>query len=99
MGHQVSFKFLSSIQQNDLSLLQSSFIYQQINILENKRAHILQKWNFIFEKWRENSKSHHSKTYHDLEIFFRKEVCSDFPNAFWKRIRHMVFLPCEKDFN
>lgn len=26
-------------------------------------------------------------------------MCHDHPNAFWERKRHVVSLPCEKDFN
>ena len=30
---------------------------------------------------------------------YAKEICSDIPNAFWERKKHIVNLPYEKDFS
>jgi hypothetical protein len=35
----------------------------------------------------------------EIENQFLKEVCSDLPNAFWDRKRHIVSLPYNQDFN
>ena len=29
----------------------------------------------------------------------KTKICADLPNAFWERKRHIISLPCEKDFN
>ena len=35
----------------------------------------------------------------DLEKDFKKQICSNHPNAFWDRKQHIVSLPYENDFN
>ena len=30
---------------------------------------------------------------------FHNEVCSDIPNTFWDRKKHIIFLPYESDFD
>ena len=35
----------------------------------------------------------------DIEKIFKDKVCSDLPNAFWDRKKHVVFLPYEPGFD
>ena len=35
----------------------------------------------------------------DLEQLIKKRICSDFPNAFWERKKHIISLPYEPNFN
>ena len=32
-----------------------------------------------------------------IQDLYTKEICSDIPNAFWERKKHIVNLPYEKD--
>ena len=35
----------------------------------------------------------------DLEQVIKRKICSDLPNAFWERKKHIISLPYEKDFD
>ena len=39
------------------------------------------------------------KKIHELYELFKNEVCSDLPNAFWQRKKHIISLPYEKHFS
>ena len=39
------------------------------------------------------------KKIYELYELFKNEVCSDLPNAFWQRKKHIISLPYEKDFS
>ena len=35
----------------------------------------------------------------DLEQVIKRKICSDLPNAFWERKKHIISLPYEKGFD
>jgi len=35
----------------------------------------------------------------DLEQVFKRKICSNLPNAFWEKKKHIICLPCEKNFD
>jgi len=97
----ISFKFVTPVYQKDLSLLQNSSILKQINLFHEKKKHIHFLQNeIVYLKIEERLQqpSIQKKIYEPYELF-KNEVCSDIPNAFWQRKKHIVSLPYEKDFS
>ena len=101
MGKQISFEFLSPVKQRDISLLQSSSICKQVNLISSKKSFINFLKDEISNKKIEEKIEQPSpqKKIQDLEQLFKSQVCSDLPNAFWERKKHQVSLPYEKDFD
>ena len=100
VGKKISFKFLSLILQRDISLLQSSSVYQKINLINNKKYQITILKNDISYQKIEEQLQHPSiqKKILDLENIFKNKVYADIPNALWERKKHIVTHPHEKDF-
>jgi len=76
-------------------------IIKQINLLHEKKRHIQFLQNEIVYKKIEERLQQPSiqKKIHELYELFQNEVCSDLPNAFWQRKKHIISLPYEKDFS
>ena len=101
IGRNISFPFISPIEQNFVTLLQDYSISKQINLIQNKRVFIKDLIKEIADLRIEEQLKHPSlqNKIISLQQLFEKQVCSDLPNAFWERKKHQVSLPYEKDFN
>ena len=101
MGNPIMFTFLTSAHQKQVMELQSSSIFQQINCLhlkQNQIAHLKDEHSFVqIEEQLQNPSTQRKIT--DLEDLFKKKICSDLPNAFWGRKKHIVSLPYEPGFD
>lgn len=99
LGREIKFEFLEPPKIRDLNSVQSKVI-SFINQINNKRKQI----NFI------NKEIHYKKIEDQLQSpsiqekiksiqnKFIKDLCSEQPNAFWKRKVHTISLPYEPDF-
>ena len=101
MGNTITFQFLTSAHQKEVMELQSSSIFQQINCLQLKQRQILHLQDELsFKRIEEHlhEPSLQLKIF-NLEKVFKEKVCSDLPNAFWERKRHIISLPYEPGFD
>jgi len=101
LDEQISFNFLSVAKQREVSLLQNSSIYKQVNLLQLKQNQISFLKDEISYKRIEEQLQNPSTQQKilDLEQFLKRKICSDLPNAFWERKKHIISLPYEKDFD
>jgi len=98
---QISFNFLSVAKQREVSLLQNSSIYKLANLLQLKQNRISYLKDEISYK-RIEEQLHYPSIQQkslNLEQVFKRKICSDLPNAFWERKKHIISLPYEKDFD
>ena len=89
LGETISFPFLRKPISKRLNLIQTK--QNQINFLKEE----------ISFKNIENhlSKTEVQKKIQNLLEHIQTSICSDLPNAFWQRKKHVVNLPYEKDFH
>ena len=101
MGKPISFKFLTKAKQREVSLLQTSSIYKQINILKIKQNQILHLQEEISYLWIEEQLRNPSiqRKNLDLDQVIRKKICFDLLNVFWERKKRIISLPYEKNFD
>ena len=101
LGKEMTFKFVTSVSQKDIHLLQSSTISQQINQISSKRSQIkMLKDEISYLRIEEQlQRKDIQQKIKEIEERFQNEICSDVPNAFWERKKHVVYLPYEKDFS
>ena len=98
-GQQVKFEFLSKPEIRDLKTLKEFSI--SIKRLQYKRKQL----NFLNEeiRYKRIEEQLTNKTLQDeiekFKIKITNEICSDLPNAFLHRKKHIVTLPYTKDFS
>jgi len=99
MGKTISFNFLSTAKQKEISQFQSSSIYKQINTIHIKKNLInsLQEEVSYLRIEEQLQNPSNQKKITDLEQVLKKQICADLPNAVWKRKQHIITLPYEKD--
>jgi hypothetical protein len=101
LGQQVTFKFLTKPEQRELKQLKEYSVSQSINIISQKTKQLKFLKEEIRYKRIEEQLTDKFLT-RKIEIFkskLEKEVCSNFPSAFWHRKKHIVTLPYIKDFS
>lgn len=101
MGNPITFKFLSLAHQKEILELQSSSIFKQINCLQTKQnqiCHLQEEFSYL--RIEEQLKTPFIQLkITDFKQVLKKRICSDLPNAFWERKKHIISLPYEPDFN
>jgi len=97
MGNPITFRFLTSAHQKNVMELQSSSIFKQINCLQLKQKQISHLQDELSHKRIEEQLLNPSlqTKISNLEHIFKEKVCSDLPNAFWERKKHIISLPYE----
>ena len=99
----ISCPFLEKPKTRQLNFVKAHSIYKnQINFLIKSKENDLfdLKQNVHFQKIEQQLKSDLiKKRISDFQETIVKEVCSDLPNAFWKRKQHIVDLPYESGFS
>jgi len=101
MGNTISFPFLSSAHRKEILSLQASSIFKQINSLQIKEkqiCHLQEEISYLRIEEHLQSPSLQLKI-SELEQLMKKRICSDFPNAFWERKKHIISLPYGPNFN
>ena len=101
MGNTISFPFLSSAHQKEILSLQASSIFKQINSLQIKRkqiCHLQEEISYLRIEEQLQNPSLLLKI-KDFSELIKKRICSDLPNAFWERKKHIISLPYEPDFD
>ena len=101
MGKPITFKFLTSAHQKEILELQTSSIFKQINILQTKQnqiCHLQEELTYLRIEEQLKVPSIQLKVT-DLEALLKKRICSDLPNAFWERKKHIISLPYEPYFD
>ncbi|KAK2370424.1 hypothetical protein QL285_083475 [Trifolium repens] len=100
LGREVIFRFFEAPRTKDLNTVQN-LSTSTINLISQKKKHINMLNKEIQYKRIENQLE--SKNIKDkiilLQQRFEKEICSEHPNAFWDRKKHIVSLPYEPNFN
>jgi len=84
MGKTISFNFLSAAKQKEISQLQSSSIYKQINSIQIKRNLITSLQEEVsYHRIEEQLQNPNiQKKILDLEHLIKQKICADLPNAF-----------------
>ena len=99
----ISFPFLEKPKTRQLNFVKAHSIYKnQINFLIKSKENDLfdLKQNVHFQKIEQQLEVDLIKVkISDFKTLVIKEVCSDLPNAFWKRKQHIVDLPYESGFD
>lgn len=92
-NQQIIFEFITEPYTKELDQIKDlvNFKEKQINFLQ-KETHFLA----TEQRLQQSSLQNKIKS---LEKEFHTEVCSDVPNAFWERKKHIVSLPYEPGFN
>jgi len=67
-------------------------------VKKNQIRHLQEEVSYLRIEEQLKNPSFQQKTL-DLEQVIKKKICSDLPNAFWERKKHIISLPYEKDFN
>ncbi|GAV80918.1 hypothetical protein CFOL_v3_24377 [Cephalotus follicularis] len=83
----------------DINLLKTFSLVKEhsVNIIETKENHLQQELsNKKFEHQLQTSQR--KEKIDSLKINIIKNICSDLPNVFWHRKRHMASLPYENNF-
>jgi hypothetical protein len=95
-----TFRFFEAPKIKDLNTVQN-LSTSTINLISQKKKHINMLNKEIQYKRIESQLE--SKNIKDkiilLQQRFEKEICSEHPNAFWDRKKHIVSLPYEPNFN
>lgn len=101
VGEKIIFEFLSPMKTKEILALQNSTIEKSINLIDRKQKHILYLQQEI--KYQQIEQQLHDpqiiNKIKKLETELLAQVCSELPNAFWERKKHIVEIPYEKDFN
>ena len=99
----ITFPFLEKPKTRQLNFVKAHSIYKnQINFLIKSKENDLTdlKQNVHFQRIEQQLKLGPIKEkISDFKELVIKEVCSDLPNAFWKRKQHIVDLPYESGFD
>ena len=99
----ISFPFLEKRKTRQLNFVKAHSIYKnQVNFLIKSKENDLfdLKKNVHFQKIEQQLKSGLiKKRISDFQKTIVREVCSDLPNAFWKRKQYIVDLPYESGFS
>ncbi|GAV59039.1 LOW QUALITY PROTEIN: hypothetical protein CFOL_v3_02572, partial [Cephalotus follicularis] len=86
----------------DINLLKTFSLFKEhyVNLIKTKENHLYSMKQEVSNKKLENQlhNSQIKETIDSLKNNIIKNLCSDLPDAFWHRKRHMVSLPYEKDF-
>jgi len=101
MGKTISFKFLTAAKQREISSIQSSSIYKQINVIHLKQTliqNLQEEVSYLRIEEQLQNPTIQQKIL-DLERVIKQKICADLPNAFWERKQHIITLPYEKGFN
>ena len=88
LGEKIVFNFVKKL------------VFRNLNLVENKEKQInFLSEEIIFKRIEQNLKDPilQSKI-KSFGNYLQNQICSDLPNAFWKRKQHMVELPYEKIF-
>ena len=94
MGQRFLFKFITPIKYKELNTLQNNSIQRKQNKILYLKDDIM--YLRINQQLKDTRIQQRIKQIQDL---YTKEICSDIPNAFWERKKHIVSLPYEKDFS
>ncbi|BBN67532.1 Excinuclease ABC, C subunit [Prunus dulcis] len=101
LGEQVKFEFLSKPELHQLKTFQKSSISKTVALISSKTKHLsslqeeISHTRISQQIWSEPFQ----KQVHDFETKLIIDICSDLPNAFWSRKRHIVSLPYAKTFS
>ena len=101
MGQRILFNFITPIRYKELNTLQTNSIYQSINLIQRKQNKILYlQDDILYHRINQLLEDTHvQQRIKKIQDLFTKQICSDIPNAFWERKKHIVNLPYEKDFS
>ena len=97
LGKELHFPFVKTLSQDE-----SDFIRKNTVFRINKMSHHI---TFLKDEIRVKKIKQILKTPEivtkiaNLQNIFEQEICSDFPNAFWERKKHLVELPYIEGFN
>ncbi|GAV75257.1 LOW QUALITY PROTEIN: hypothetical protein CFOL_v3_18736, partial [Cephalotus follicularis] len=87
---------------NDINLLKTFSLFKEhyVNLIKTKENHLYSMKQEVSNKKLENQlqTSQIKEKIDSLKNNIIKNLCSDLPDVFWHRKRHMVSLPYEKDF-
>ena len=103
LGKDILFKFILPPILKEISSLDNISIIKEIDKerIYRKNRHLLSlKSEIIYERIADQLTD--SILNQKIEVFRQQieiEICSNLPTAFWRRRRHIVQLPYEKDFN
>ena len=94
MGKTISFNFLSAAKQKEITQLQSSSIYKQINTIQIKQNLItsLQEEVSYLRIEEQLQNPNLQKRVLDLEQIIKHKICADLPNAFCERKQYIITL-------
>ena len=100
LGKKITFKFLVKPKERDLKFIQEESISKSINLLNCKITHLkFLKEEVKYQQTEEQLKSPRvQQKISELKDYLIKNLCSDSPNAFWHRKKHVVRLPYAKEF-
>lgn len=97
LGKEIKFPYLNPISQEESNFIKSKTIFK-INILSNQVKYLQN--DIKVQKIEQTLRTPEVQTrIKQFQQQIELEVCSDLPNAFWQRKRHIIELPYIKDFN
>ena len=101
MRKTISFNFLSPAKQKEITQLQGSSIYKQINTIQIKQNLItsLQEEVSYLRTEEQLRNPNIQKKVLDLEPISKHKICAYLSNSFWERKQHIITLSYEKDFS
>jgi len=101
MSKTISFNLFFCYSSKEVLNLQSSSIFKKINSLQSKQkqiCHLQEEISYLRIEEQLKNPSIQLKI-SDFEQLLKKRICSDLPNAFWERKKHIIFLLYELSFN